>query len=265
LTLPNRPPFLKQAGEVFTVRPGSTINLSLGVQDPDGDSVTIEQFAGPGTLRGNRWSWTVPKPYWGPSWQLVGFALKDSCGAQNRAYFVVRVVQPPVVSDAHVTVRPCRGVQEVKVSMWVVDPDTPVEDLRLHIEDPLPPGIAVEGQAIRAQPWSSGHVGVAELVVRVAPWIHPGNYEVRVTLWDPEGVASSAWLKETVLGNRPPQARPPELRGELTVTLTPKGIVRSPVAMRIPRFGIPTATKFSWRLPVFRPSTPQAFPLSSLP
>ncbi|MGC9019560.1 MAG: hypothetical protein ACP5LJ_07720, partial [Candidatus Bipolaricaulaceae bacterium] len=36
----------------------------------------------------------------------------------------------------------------------------------------------------------------------------------------------------TIPGNQPPQARPPELRGETTVTLTPTGVVFSPVVVR---------------------------------
>lgn len=105
VTLPNRPPKLTQAGAVFTVRPGQKISVRLDPQDPDGDRVTVTQTVGPRTLSGNTWSWTVKKPYWGPSWRLVGVELEDTCGGKSHQYFHVRVFQPPVVSDAYVTVR----------------------------------------------------------------------------------------------------------------------------------------------------------------
>ncbi|MCS7216079.1 MAG: hypothetical protein NZ924_00005, partial [Candidatus Bipolaricaulota bacterium] len=97
--------------------------------------------------------------------------LEDPCGGKTHQYFHVRVLQPPVISPAQVTVRPCRGASEVPVSMWVVDPDTPVEKLALSVDAVQPAGVGVWGVGIRRQPWSSGQVGAAELAVRVAPWV----------------------------------------------------------------------------------------------
>jgi len=44
------------------------------------------------------------------------------------------------------------------------------------------------------------------------------------------GLTAAQDVHVTVVGNRPPQASPPHLRGETTVRLTPGGAVRGPVA-----------------------------------
>jgi len=62
----------------------------------------------------------------------------------------------------------------------------------------------------------------------------PRTCDVPFIVTDPDGNTGQATLTVHVVGNRPPLARLPELRGETTVTLTPQGIIRSPVAMRIP-------------------------------
>ncbi|MEN3009601.1 MAG: hypothetical protein ABDI20_01235, partial [Candidatus Bipolaricaulaceae bacterium] len=87
VTVPNRAPYLTQAGHVFAVRPGKTTKVWLEARDPDGDVVTITQTSGPGRIEDRKWQWEVPHPYWGPSWRLVGFELEDACGLKTRQHF----------------------------------------------------------------------------------------------------------------------------------------------------------------------------------
>jgi len=56
---------------------------------------------------------------------------------------------------------------------------------------------------------------------------------------DSKGLEGSAYRGVKVTANQPPQASPPYLRGETTVTLTPGGVVHGPVVMSIPRIWDP--------------------------
>ena len=251
---------------------GQTVQATVTATDSDGDEIILEQVAGPGSffvVRGRgmasgTWTWTVSEYYArGPRWEMVTFRAEDGFGGVGLATLVVWVERPLYVYASPVVVER-GGAAWASIGVDDGDPSPiPLDFLPVELAFEPPPGISVRetGVFVRSGPGFS-----LAVEVRVDQRLCPGTYAVPFTVGHLlDNRAASGILFVHVVGNRPPQARPPELRGELTVTLTPKGIVRSPVAMRIPRFGIPTATKFSWRLPVFRPSTPQAFPLSSLP
>ena len=228
VTVPNRPPSLRQAGAVFTSRPGKTLNVRLGVEDPDGDSVTLEQFAGPGMLRENTWSWTVPDPHWGSPWQLVGLELRDRCGGMARQFFLVRVLQPPQVYPGHVSV--ARG-STAMASLYIYDPDSPPGGLGLSFRPPW--GVRVRVIGIEEPPpyYGSYHGYVARVEVSADQNLCPGTYAIPFTVTDPDGNSGHATLTVRVFGNRPPQVKG-ELSGEATVTLHPNRVQVSPRAVR---------------------------------
>jgi hypothetical protein len=229
----DRPPDPIAVPPLVDVRPGEAVRVSLSARDP---TVTVTQTAGPGAIIGNTYTWTVPDPYWGPSWRLVGFALTDPCGGKSHQHFVVRVLQPPRAYDGHVTAR--RG-ETARASVHVQDPDTPPRNLAFSFT--APEGLSVHLIGVEDPPHFYGsYFGyTARVEVTADRALCPGSYAVPFTVTDPDRNSARATLTVHVRGNEPPQASPPYLRGETTVILTPAGAVYGPVVMTVPRIWDP--------------------------
>jgi len=182
------------------------------------------------------------------------YEVQDPCGATTEGLVVIILAHTPNLAGPTSILVPASSMG-TSFDVFVHDDAFLCGD-RVEVR-----GVSASGGTVRVFPRFLHQSGWVTVTVEYEGFPAFCNDTIAITAVDSGGL-SQTWQVELLQINQPPQALPPHLRGELTVTLTPKGIVRSPVAMRIPRFGIPTATKFSWRLLVFRPGTPRVFPLS---
>jgi len=181
--------------ETKKVRPGETFKLRVEAQDPDGDTITLEQISGPGEFKivkgkgtvSGTWSWEVPKHYWGSPWRLVAFRAKDECGGSSFGYLLVHVTScPPRAFDTHVWVYRGKAgkAASATASLHVQDPDTPPKDLRVEFDPPKEVTIKYKKAPFKRLPHSpyyyvSGYDYMAQVTVSVdegergkySPWI----------------------------------------------------------------------------------------------
>ncbi|MEN3009953.1 MAG: hypothetical protein ABDI20_03045, partial [Candidatus Bipolaricaulaceae bacterium] len=153
----------------------------------------------------------------------------DNWGGRGYGTLVIWILRPLRVYGSAVTVS--RGGMAWG-SLYVDDGDpSPIRPdfVPVTLEFRPPPGISV---VERPEIQPSGLGTYVPVEVNVERSLCPGTYPVPFTAKHLDGRTASGTLTVTVVGNRPPQASPPELRGETTVALTPGGLVRRPVVFQ---------------------------------
>ena len=233
LVVNNQPPKVTVEPAEIRLVPGQSVSALVGAEDPDGDRITLGMTSGPGsfpTVSGvgkawGTWRWTVPSFIRSYS-AYASFVAKDPCGGVGYGFLYLRTVNPPQAHDAHAIVS--RGGSS-EAYAYVEDPDSPWVSVSVGS---VPPGLSVHA-SVEDDPFAPG-LGGFMVVFRVAadPTLCEGVYTIPFTVTDPDGLSSSATLHVRVVGNRPPVASPPVMRGETTVVFTPEGVVRTPVVFQ---------------------------------
>jgi len=230
----NVPPRARVDPPEVVVAPGKAVSAAVTAEDTDGDWITLTKVSGPGSFaavegRGEVsgiWSWTAPKSLRSYA-NYVSFVAKDPFGGAGYGFLLVRTVNPPQASDAHVVV--FRGGKG-NAHAYIHDPDSPWVSVSLG---PVPPGLSVSAQ-VEDDPFAPGLGGfMVVFEVSAGPALCDGDYTVPFTVRDPDGGSSSATLYVRVVGNQPPVVDSVRLEGTVTVTLTPTGAELSPAVMNV--------------------------------